>query len=59
MAALKYDDWRCRQKAFICSLMENNAVKNIRAQNYQSIRDEILKILHRKCPIIDKKIESE
>ncbi|CAG9533496.1 unnamed protein product [Cercopithifilaria johnstoni] len=54
MAALQCDDWRYRHKAFICSLLENNAVNNSRVQNYQSVRDEILEILHIGRPITNK-----
>ncbi|EJW77441.1 hypothetical protein WUBG_11651 [Wuchereria bancrofti] len=45
MVALHYDDWRYRHSAVICSLLENNAVHNIKAQNYQSLRHGILENL--------------
>ncbi|KAL3981931.1 hypothetical protein ACH3XW_45075 [Acanthocheilonema viteae] len=54
MSALQFDDWRYHHKAFICSLLENNAMNNNRVQSYQSVRDEILKILQLKRFIINK-----
>uniref|UniRef100_A0A1I7W431 Coiled-coil domain-containing protein 22 homolog n=1 Tax=Loa loa TaxID=7209 RepID=A0A1I7W431_LOALO len=59
MAALHYDNWQHRNSAFICSLLENNAVNNSRAQNCQSVRDEILEILHFGRPIINKEIKPQ
>ncbi|VDK83038.1 unnamed protein product [Onchocerca ochengi] len=58
MAALHYNDWRYRHSAFVCSLLENNAVNNNNtAQNCRSVRDEIPAILHLRYPSINKQMK--
>ncbi|MCP9266151.1 hypothetical protein DINM_021636 [Dirofilaria immitis] len=59
MVALHYDNWRHRHSAFICSLLENNAVNNNRAQNCQSVSDEISAALHLKHFIINKQMKPQ
>uniref|UniRef100_A0A0R3S229 Coiled-coil domain-containing protein 22 homolog n=1 Tax=Elaeophora elaphi TaxID=1147741 RepID=A0A0R3S229_9BILA len=54
MAALQCEDWRYRRSAFICSLLENNAINNSRTQNYQPVRDEISEILHLRRSVTNK-----
>ncbi|OZC09204.1 hypothetical protein X798_03748 [Onchocerca flexuosa] len=58
MAALHYNDWRYRQSAFVCSLLENNAMNNNNtAQNCRSVQDEIPATLHLRYPSINKQMK--
>ncbi|VDK71877.1 unnamed protein product [Litomosoides sigmodontis] len=59
IAALQCDDARYCHKAFICSLLENNAMDNTREQNYQSHRDGILEVLRIKHPIINEEMKPQ
>uniref|UniRef100_A0A915PUW5 Coiled-coil domain-containing protein 22 homolog n=1 Tax=Setaria digitata TaxID=48799 RepID=A0A915PUW5_9BILA len=50
MAALRCEDWRYRRSAFICSLLESNAISSNETQNYHSVGDEVLETSHYRSP---------
>ncbi|VDM96867.1 unnamed protein product [Thelazia callipaeda] len=58
MTALNCNDWRYNQSAFICSLLEHNAVGNSQAQTCQSIKNETLDASQTKYSTINKLLES-
>lgn len=59
MAALQCDDVRYCHKAFICSLLENNAMDKPREQTFQSHRDGFLELLGVRHPIINEETKPQ
>lgn len=55
VAALRCDESSCCQAAFICSLLESNAISGGRSQDYHSVRAGILDVIQTEQPYIRTK----